>query len=220
MTWLKIVIQTLTHLIGKKADKRDVERLRHDTIPAPATASPGQTIVVKAVDGNGRPIEWEARDVGGGSGSSGNSVFIVNVTGVYGYGGNTYSADKTYAEIVAAEERGEYVVVRVKIPLNEYQYYVVDATREWTNTVNAGFSAVSYQFTTAVFVEFSDDALYVDTDTQRYLPLAFGRANGTLQQIKGHEWVLADAPRVYSPSGKEYKIMVDDSGAISATEVT
>lgn len=37
-------------------------------IPAPATASVGQAIVVKAVDENGKPTEWEAADMGSGVG--------------------------------------------------------------------------------------------------------------------------------------------------------
>lgn len=36
-------------------------------IHAPATAEVGQTIVVKAVDENGKPTEWEAADLAGGS---------------------------------------------------------------------------------------------------------------------------------------------------------
>lgn len=36
-----------------------------DYIPIPASAEVGQTIVVKAVDENGKPTEWEAADVGG-----------------------------------------------------------------------------------------------------------------------------------------------------------
>lgn len=38
--------------------------LKSDVVLAPATASVGQTIVVKAVDENGKPTEWEA--AGGG----------------------------------------------------------------------------------------------------------------------------------------------------------
>ena len=34
-----------------------------DVIPTPATAQVGQTIVVKSVDGNGKPTEWEAADI-------------------------------------------------------------------------------------------------------------------------------------------------------------
>lgn len=37
-----------------------------DYIPAPATAQVGQTIVVKEVDGDGRPVSWECADVAGG----------------------------------------------------------------------------------------------------------------------------------------------------------
>lgn len=37
-----------------------------DYIPAPATAQVGQTIVVKEIDGNGKPVSWECVDVAGG----------------------------------------------------------------------------------------------------------------------------------------------------------
>lgn len=37
-------------------------------IPVPATASVGQTIVVKAVDADGKPTEWEAADTSAGGG--------------------------------------------------------------------------------------------------------------------------------------------------------
>lgn len=39
-----------------------------DYIPNPSTASVGQTIVVKAVDENGKPTEWEAADMASGGG--------------------------------------------------------------------------------------------------------------------------------------------------------
>ena len=37
-------------------------------VNAPATATVGQTIVVKEVDETGKPVKWECADVGGGSG--------------------------------------------------------------------------------------------------------------------------------------------------------
>ena len=40
-------------------------------IPSPATAAVGQTVVVKAVDINGVPTEWEAADMPSGGGGSG-----------------------------------------------------------------------------------------------------------------------------------------------------
>lgn len=49
------------------------EKLAVENIPAPATAEVGQTIVVKAVDENGKPTEWEAADMP--SGSVGGQVF-------------------------------------------------------------------------------------------------------------------------------------------------
>lgn len=98
MTWLKIVIQTLTHLIGKKADKRDVEQLRRDTIPVPAIASPGQTIVVKSVDENGKPTAWEAADIGD---------LIVAIRNL---GTDSASCDKTSIEIAEAAKKGIPVI--------------------------------------------------------------------------------------------------------------
>ena len=41
-------------------------KLAVENIPAPATAEVGQTIVVKAVDADGKPTEWEATDMDGG----------------------------------------------------------------------------------------------------------------------------------------------------------
>lgn len=48
-------------------------------IPSPSTATVGQTIVVKAVDSNGAPTEWEAADMpsgGGGSGKAKSQILI------------------------------------------------------------------------------------------------------------------------------------------------
>lgn len=42
-----------------------------DYIPIPSSAELGQTIVVKAVDENGKPTEWEAADITSGGGSDG-----------------------------------------------------------------------------------------------------------------------------------------------------
>ncbi len=47
-----------------------------DCIAPPATASVGQTIVVKAVDESGKPTEWEAADLPSGGGGSGGSIWL------------------------------------------------------------------------------------------------------------------------------------------------
>lgn len=50
-----------------------------DYIPNPTSAQVGQTIVVKAVDENGKPTEWEAADMASGSGSGGGIHLIARV---------------------------------------------------------------------------------------------------------------------------------------------
>lgn len=59
----------------------DVEKI--DIVQSPATASVGQTLAVKAVDDNGKPIEWEAVDAGnaGNTSDSTKLTLIDEVTG-------------------------------------------------------------------------------------------------------------------------------------------
>jgi hypothetical protein len=61
----------------------EVEEPTDDTvyIPAPETASIGQTIVVKAVDENGKPTEWEAADLPSGVSSEWNLIRTMEITG-------------------------------------------------------------------------------------------------------------------------------------------
>lgn len=64
-------------------------------------ATVGQVPVVKSVDGNGKPTEWEAGD---------SKPFVVTVT----YGDNgALTADKTHAEIVAAYAKGAQVNAKI-----------------------------------------------------------------------------------------------------------
>lgn len=89
-------------------------------IPAPATAEVGQTIVVKAVDEDGKPTEWECADVAtGGSGAlehirtielteevaqivvdtdaDGNALNLSNIVlAIYTVGGTNNTATSTY----------------------------------------------------------------------------------------------------------------------------
>ena len=64
-------------------------------------ASVGQVPVVKSVDGNGKPTEWEAGD---------SKPFVVTVT----YGNDdTLTADKTHAEIVSAYASGAQINAKI-----------------------------------------------------------------------------------------------------------
>ena len=69
MTHIKMTVEGIKTIDEKYIP--DTIARTSDVIPAPATASVGQTVVVKAVDENGKPTEWEAADfpTGGGTGS-------------------------------------------------------------------------------------------------------------------------------------------------------
>lgn len=60
--------------VGGASQDEGVKLLKAgEAIPIPQTASAGQTIVVKSVDENGKPTEWEAVDMGSGGGAGGGS---------------------------------------------------------------------------------------------------------------------------------------------------
>ena len=52
------------------ATENYVDKLLNEKIDTPSVASIGQTIVVKAVDENGKPTDWECVDIASGSGSA------------------------------------------------------------------------------------------------------------------------------------------------------
>lgn len=68
-----------------------------ESIPVPATAEVGQVIAVKAVDENGKPTEWEAANVGGGSGGDLKQLVIYKQSG-----DGVYECNMSYDEIVSA----------------------------------------------------------------------------------------------------------------------
>lgn len=60
-------------LVGAINEMNEKVHQESEAIPAPATATVGQTIAVKAIDENGKPTEWEAVDFTGGGGADGGS---------------------------------------------------------------------------------------------------------------------------------------------------
>lgn len=110
-------------------------------IHAPATAEVGQTIVVKAVDKNGKPTEWEAADLASGGGNSDgwekigevtleSTIFIISAyvdgvltvsstEGVYPQTGqNTVLRKQDYSgyitgKLVATDVEGQYTMVNL-----------------------------------------------------------------------------------------------------------
>lgn len=85
-------------------------------IPSPETAAVGQTVVVKAVDENGKPTQWEAVDLAGGSSADRPIELIRTVTipadiatdtsGVI-WSQSTGDTTKPYAWEVNTDESGE-----------------------------------------------------------------------------------------------------------------
>lgn len=88
----------------------EVEQDIPANIPQIQSATVGQTVVVKAVDENGMPTEWEAADVGGGE----SPVVVANCT-ITGVNGTTATGacDKTATEIRDLVSAGKVVYLHV-----------------------------------------------------------------------------------------------------------
>lgn len=76
-------------------------------IPPPETAEVGQTIVVKAVDENGKPTEWEAADMASGGGSGGGIHLIARVV---------TEANATSIEVTGLSTNAEVLSLRIYNP--------------------------------------------------------------------------------------------------------
>ena len=87
------------------------EEANADYIPVPQSANIGQTIVVKAVDENGKPTEWEAVDLPSGGSSGGKTFFLRNEDAYFGSSTNgimIFVNPELFAEI-EREVNGESV---------------------------------------------------------------------------------------------------------------
>ena len=89
-------------------------------------ATVGQVPTVKTIDAQGRPVEWEPANLGGGS-----DVFIITVGATTDNGDGTYSftPDKTYEEVNTAILNGKQCYVKyieVYYPLVRVQQIISD----------------------------------------------------------------------------------------------
>lgn len=87
--------------LSQYALNKDVNEIKGELdkkITSPSTAEVGQTIIVKSVDSNGKPIEWEVTDL--------SKKMVVNFSGD-GTEESPYTCDKTWNEIVNAHENGQ-----------------------------------------------------------------------------------------------------------------
>lgn len=92
-----------------------------DYIPIPTTAEIGQTIVVKAVDENGKPTEWEMADMRGGAPTAADWKKIATVSFIQNdetvqhiitqdENGNGFSYDEIYITSTSTDGGGELIV--------------------------------------------------------------------------------------------------------------
>lgn len=102
-----------------------------DAIPVPATAEVGQVIAVKAVDENGKPTEWEAVAVGGGSGS-----FVVEY---YAANNRLYKDENLTQEIDVFEDVWQENLFNGKMSA------IIDTSGEWYWRLVTGVEGTGYR---------------------------------------------------------------------------
>lgn len=113
-----------------------------DYIPIPATAEVGQTIVVKAVDENGKPTEWEAADMASGTlGEDDVPVYLGTIpvspdTALY-----LVAPVKDYKKVIIVKERTSY-----NDGLTSYLYVGLYQPVTKKNVILAAFSKPGYSF--------------------------------------------------------------------------
>lgn len=100
-------------------------------IPIPNTASVGQTIVVKAVDENGRPTEWEATDL-----PSGSSEWEIIASG-------ELTEEATGIDITVDNDGNPFALAEARL------YLLVNGTE--TNTADRGFLRFRHNSNTAKY---------------------------------------------------------------------
>lgn len=113
------------------------------------TASPGQTIVVKAVDDTGKPTEWEAVDMPSGSGE----YLPVFVYGTYLYKDEELTEKYTYEEFIEAFFKGPMLIANGFV---FYAGYMIKQPGDYAELIcfDVGSSGVEAKsFYTAEYVE-------------------------------------------------------------------
>lgn len=149
--------------------------------------------------------------------------FVVNVVGTGNGYKNTYTSDRTYEEIKAAYDEGLPVFAFAKIPMSGNQYCctllpldLLDSSFEYDEMTFGGYES---NFNKCVLITICKNGDIYDQINSYTLPIPL-LADGTMMVVQNKKWVKVDAPVVYSPSGKCFKLTVDDSGNLTATEVT
>ena len=144
-----------------------------------------------------------------------NMTVIVNITDNEG---GTYSADKTYDEMKSLIDSG----IDVKCMYNSVIANYVGFNEE--------LSAMAFELTSfaadgvSISIFFIPDSIFVNFTTleKKFLPEVSASDNNKFLSVVNGAWQASSdliIPSSTSGSSKKFKITVDDSGAITATEV-
>ena len=153
-------------------------------------------------------------DVGGGGS---NTKFIITAsTEDYEH----YTCDKSYSEIKAAIDEGITPVMHLgwtplpnsdtnKPMLYELTFLAINDVDKWVSFwTNSGYPDSGYIYVSVYENECS-------FSTQPFLPFP-NRRGAYIVGKNSFDWEITDAPIVYSPEGKKYKITVDNNGTLTA----
>ena len=183
-----------------------------------------------AIDKANNALEQANKSIDKANNALDKALFVVNITS---NGDGTYSADKTLDEIVQAYKEGKYSIVAIMvlgagpfiIPLSSISNY------------NAVFSCAiderDMHGRTSFFITKNNEVLQeitllatLDSKLPNPYPLTFtGAVNETYDgssaktieiPSRGDEVIIASST---AGSTKKFKITVDDSGTITATEI-
>jgi len=188
---IKTMFAPIMHMLSKKADKADLDG-----------KADRENLIGLGVPASER-------------------VYIVNIVGEYSDNLNTYTADKTYKQLLEAASKGYTIIANALVPVNELQSRIVMCMGALDGEGDFVFSGYDGVFVRLIFITLSKkDRIAVDDGNNGLLPIVYGKADGSTLITIGGEWVVSKSPTVFSPSGKQFSITVDDSGTLTATEVT
>lgn len=195
-----------SHTVGIYGVKESVhkidEKYLHSFVPVIKSATVGQTIRVSSVDENGVPTGWEAVEQAGGLQTE--SVMIVNCTGS--------QLDATFSEMSDALNSGRAVAILAKRydgDSNRYLFWCSYKNGEDYLRFSYLDARVKYMY--CVDLSSSSEQFYWENANIIYL------TSSTDVPGNGRGLILSSKT---SGSTKKFEITVDDSGTISATEVT
>lgn len=138
-------------------------------VPIPETAEVGQALVVKTVDENGKPTEWEAADLSGGSETSG-AMYVTVSNGTAGI-----RKDRTFAEMKSHYDNGNRVVVLYYEPMSGsstkyiFEIYSVDDSKmQFSRTRVFNMYDDLYSVNTEIITIQSDETVSMSTVTYQH----------------------------------------------------